>query len=496
MPVMSSVWRVVKLKKVWIPLLLVGLLVAGISYQRQQSAKPQYSTETVQRQTLVQTVSATGTVEAAEEVQLNFKTSGRLAEVRVKVGDEVAVGQRLASLESRDASSSVLTAEANLKSVQAALDKVRAGATTQDVAVYKAAVITAESTLATTKASQAQAVANAQAQWFGLAATAVGSAGNLSTATISVSGTYQSIEAGSYTIRIDDTASPTFSYFGLETSVNQTGSRSAAVPLGTYGLSVQFSSTGSLFVGDTWVVVMPNSNSASYATYKAAYEAALKTQAQQVSAAERTLAEAKLRLEQVEAPAQSYDISSAEAAVESAQAALVRARGDLSDRTIVAPVSGTITRVNNQVGETTSVAQAVLVLLAEGNHEVKVQVPESDIAKLEVGQQADMTLDAFGSADHFGGHISFIDPASTVIQDVVYYEVTVLFDERDDRVKPGMTANVDVTSAQKESVLVVPLRAVKYDADRRAYVDVLEGANLVHKDVEVGLKGDEGLVEV
>ena len=496
MSVVSSVWGVVKLKKVWIPLLLVALVVGGVMYQRQQNAKPQYSTEIVSKQNLVQTVSATGTVEAAEEVNLNFKTVGRLAEMRVKVGDKVKVGQSLASLDTREAASAVLTAEANLKSAQAALDKIRAGAKTEDVAIYEAAVTTAESNLANTKASQAQAVANALAQWVGLAAEAVASPGNLSTATISVTGTYQGMARGSYTVRIDDTANPTYSYFGLESAVSNTGSRVTGMPLGSRGLSIQFSPTGSLFAGDSWTVSIPNPNSASYATYAAAYEAALTTQTQQVEAAARALAEAKVKLEQIKAPARSYDILAAEAAVESAQAALMRSQADFSDRTMAAPVGGTVTKVNNQVGETISLAQPVLVLLAAGDQQVKVQVPESDITKLQVSQLADMTLDAFGSVEHFAGHISFLDPASTVIQDVVYYEVTVLFDDKDERIKPGMTANVDVVTAQKTDVLVIPLRSVKYEESRQPYVEVLQGGEITAKPVAIGLRGDDGLVEL
>lgn len=485
-----------KRKSFWIILVIVGLIVFGVIYQRNKNSQPQYSTEVVTKQTLKQTVSATGTVEAAEEVNLNFKSGGRLAQMRVKVGDQVKAGQNLASLDSKDASSAVLTAEANLKSAQAALAKLQAGAKAEDIAVYEAAVKTAETSLINIKSSQTQAVANALAQWMGLPAVAVASVGNLSSATVTVTGTYQGVEAGSYTIRIEDTASPTFSYFGLETGINKTGSRTNPVSLGARGLNIQFSSSGSLFVGDTWTIYIPNPNSASYATYKAAYEAALTTQKQQVESAERTLAEAKLRLEQVKSPAQSYDILAAEAAVESAQGTLLRVQSDLADRTLTAPVDGIITKVNNQVGETISLAQPVLVLLAEGNKQVKVQVPESDIAKLATGQVSDMTLDAFGSAEHFSGHISFIDPASTVIADVVYYEVTVLFDDSDERIKPGMTANVDVISAELPDVLVVPLRAVKYRDNREAYVEVLQGVNVVEKTVTVGLRGDNGLVEL
>jgi HlyD family secretion protein len=249
-------------------------------------------------------------------------------------------------------------------------------------------------------------------------------------------------------------------------------------------------------------VEIPNTSSSSYATYKAVYDAALTTQKQQVDAAEATvraaeqsLAQTQAQLAYKQAPARPYDIQSAEAAVDSARASLIRAQADLVDRTITAPVAGVITQVNYEVGETTSMSVPVVVLLAEGNHEIKVQVPEADIAKLKEGQLTDITLDAFGSIDHFSGHISFIDPASNQIQDVVYYKVTVLFDANDERIKPGMTANVDVAAASRQQVLVVPLRAIKYESGK-AYSEVLVGTEPQRRQVEIGLKGDDGLVEV
>lgn len=493
---MMNFFSFFKKKWFWIILVIIALLTGGVLYQRNKNAQPRYNTEVIKRQTLVQTVSATGTVKAAEEVRLNFKSPGRLTELRVKVGDQVKAGQLLAILDSRDTQSALLSAEAGLKSAQATLDKIRAGAKNEDIAVYEAAVKTAETNLANIKTTQAQAVANAWAQLVGLPAIAVANPGNLSTATITVTGTYKGQTSGSYIIRIDDTNSPTYSYFGLESGINQTGSRLTPVPLGNLGLNIQFSATGTLYVNDSWTINIPNTSSASYASLLAAYQAAQVAEQQQVQSAERVLAEAKLRLEQAKAPAQTYDVKVAEAAVESARAALLRAQNDLADRLLIAPVSGIVTRVNNKVGETISLTQPVVVILAAGDKEIKVQVPESDIAKLAVGQTADITLDAFGSAEHFSGHVSFIDPASTVIAEVVYYEVTVLFDDNDEKIKPGMTANVEITAAVLENVLVAPLRAVKYDENRQAFVEILQGAEVIRRPVKIGLRGDQGLVEV
>lgn len=502
-------FRFIKLKKVWIPVLLVVLIGVWVNYQRQQGLRPQYITEAARRQNLKQTVSATGTVEAAQDVKLNFKTTGRLVAINVKVGDQVKPSDRLASLDSRDAQSAVLTAEANLKSAEASLGKLRAGAQSESVTVSRAAVAAAQTTLDNTKqalvntiASQDQAVTNALAQLVGIPAAALPAKDNYSTTTLSISGTYQGSDLGSYTIKVENSG-PTYSVYGLETVVGVNGSRTTPTSLGTRGLKVLFSASGTLVGGETWTVEVPNTAASTYSSLAAAYQAALTTKKQTIDAAEATvrsaeqsLAQAQASLALVLAPPRTYDIQSAEAAVESARGALFQAQTNLSDRTIIAPVAGTITQVNNEVGETTSLTGSVIVLLAAGNQEVKVQVPESDIAKLKVGQAADMTLDAFGSSEHFPGHLSFVNPASTVVSDVVYYEVTVLFDSNDDRLKPGMTANVDVTSAAKPNVLVVPLRGVKYDNSRQPYVEVLQAGQVQRKQVTLGLRGDDGLVEV
>lgn len=498
-----------KLKKVWIPLLIIILMVVGVMYQNQKNSQATYTQESVVRQDLIQTVSATGTVKSAEEINLNFKTSGKINRIYAKVGDKVKAGDLLVSLESTDASASVLSARASLKQAEAALAKLKFGAQVEDVAVTQASVEAAKTSLANAKqsytntvSSQAQNVANTFAQLMGLSAQAIPAKENISTATLAITGTYSGSERGIYTIRLDNPITLTYSVSGLETNFGVTGSRAAPTPMGTKGLYIQFSSSGSLAANDVWTVELPNTQSASYATYEAAYRSSLTNQKQQVDAAEaivkqaeQTLAQTEAQLNLKTAPARSYDILSAEAGVASAQAALLRANNDLAERIISAPVSGIITKVNSEVGETNSLAQPVMVLLADSKQEIKVQVPESDIAKLKVSQITDITFDALGSNEHFIGHVAFIDPASTVIQDVVYYEVTVFFDSNDDRIKPGMTANVDIESGKKSGVLVVPLRAVKYE-NKKSYVEVLSGEQVLRKDVEIGLKGDDGLVEL
>jgi multidrug efflux pump subunit AcrA (membrane-fusion protein) len=123
---------------------------------------------------------------------------------------------------------------------------------------------------------------------------------------------------------------------------------------------------------------------------------------------------------------------------------------------------------------------------------VDVDVPESDIVKLAVGQQAEVTFDALGLEQKFAAVISSIEQAETKIQDVIYYKVRLQPAQRDLALKSGMTANITVFTAQKNNVLIVPSRAVKTNAEK--YVEILKDDKTVERrTVVVGLRGDEGV---
>ena len=137
----------------------------------------------------------------------------------------------------------------------------------------------------------------------------------------------------------------------------------------------------------------------------------------------------------------------------------------------------------------------VISMIGESGLEIEVDVPEADITKVKVGNEAVITLDAYGDDIKFKGNVVFIDPAETVIQDVVYYKVKVsLVDNENYEIKPGMTANVDIVTAEKDNVLVIPGRAVKQNDTK--YVEVLEEGVPQRREVKVGLRGDGGLVEI
>lgn len=175
----------------------------------------------------------------------------------------------------------------------------------------------------------------------------------------------------------------------------------------------------------------------------------------------------------------------------------------ISETTLYAPISGTVITKNVEVGETT-VANAVtantsvVTIAGEGDLEIQANVPESDIVKVALGQKADATLDAFAAQDIFSSEVIEIEPSATVIQDVVYYKVKLKFPTPDSKFKNGMSADVDIHTAEKDNVVFISERAIKDDGGRK-YVEILkdEKNNIIDRAyVSTGLKGDDGLIEI
>lgn len=173
------------------------------------------------------------------------------------------------------------------------------------------------------------------------------------------------------------------------------------------------------------------------------------------------------------------------------------ARIRLGETYIYSPISGTVIKRYHDLGEIAIFNNTVLTV-ANGEMQIEANIPESDIIKISLGQKADISFDAFPVDVKFEATVFKIDPSSTVIQDVVYYRIKLKLDSFDERLKPGMSCDIDVKTSEKKNVIAVPLRAVKTEDDKK-YVEILkdEKNNITEKAyVKTGLEGDDGIVEV
>ncbi len=223
-----------------------------------------------------------------------------------------------------------------------------------------------------------------------------------------------------------------------------------------------------------------------------------------VDSASKALAVSQLEFDRTTSPARAEDVLAARAQVNEAQAQLDYAQAQIDNSVIKAPIDGIISAVNYEVGENVTPDTPVITMLNPDDLEAEVLVSEADIAKIAIGQNAEITFDAFGDGIKFAGQVYFIDPASTMVQDVVYYRVKTRLTDRNQiesenniTVKPGMTANLTITTAEKDNVVSIPSRAVIENADGSEDVRILKPDGTVEeRPVKTGLRGDEGMVEI
>ncbi len=159
----------------------------------------------------------------------------------------------------------------------------------------------------------------------------------------------------------------------------------------------------------------------------------------------------------------SYD--SAAARLEAALAALRAAQVDLDRTYIHAPVNGVVIARNVDVGQTVaaSLQAPILFLIAEdlSKMQVDTNVDEADISRIQVGQQASFTVDAFPE-EVFKGQVVQIRQAPIVQQNVVTYNVVVAVVNPELKLKPGLTANVKILVDRRANALKIPNAALRF----------------------------------
>jgi HlyD family secretion protein len=159
-----------------------------------------------------------------------------------------------------------------------------------------------------------------------------------------------------------------------------------------------------------------------------------------------------------------------EAGVKQAEAALQEARINLDYTNITSPVDGVVVSRNVDVGQTVAASfqTPTLFLIAQDltKMQVDTNVSESDIGGVRHGQPASFTVDAYPGRE-FHGVVAQVRNAPITVQNVVTYDVVIAVDNSDLALKPGMTATVTITTAQRDNVLRLPLRALRFHPDHK-----------------------------
>lgn len=227
-------------------------------------------------------------------------------------------------------------------------------------------------------------------------------------------------------------------------------------------------------------------------------EQQISTAESQVSKSKESWQVAQAQYEKIIASADRHDIALAQAKIRQAQALLEAINKKIENCKINSPINGTIIKTNYEIGEQAGAGQTVISISGEDKFKIETLISESDIAKIKMGNSANIIFDAFGSDIEFIGKVCFIEPAETVIQDVIYYKSEITLENAEQykkNIKSGMTADVTIITAKKSNVLIMPSRAV-IEKNNDKIVRMLVNGTINEALVKVGLRGDEGIVEV
>jgi len=586
MPKQVRFYRKTKFFVLIIALLLLG--VGAYAYLNKEMV-PSYEFIIAKKSNIIQEVSVTGRVNAAESVDLAFEVGGKAEKIYVGVGDKVKAGDLLISLNSNDLKAQLLQAQANVssaaarqkqyeasvKSEQAKLDDLKKGYGRQEIQLAETGVSNAKKVITDSETNLSETKSKAEADLESVYQDALNSlpkavyAGKTALITMTdiqyahfngtdskentlasaketavkelfsvqnagrwITQSISSLNGGLYGEA--QSASENTTSSDIESLLIKTMNvlRKVKVALDSVPLSdtLTASEKTSLDTQKTNInseIASLSAKQQSISVQKVTNNNAISSAQTQINSAKNALSTAQNELKLKRAGYSKDQISAQEAQVDSAKANLASQKASVSeayanvqyyqaqiDKTVLkAPISGIITRIEAKPGEiimpgssTSDTQKSLVTIISEGTFEIEADIPEVDIAKVKVGDSAKITLDAYGSDVEFEAVVMSVDPAETIIEGVSTYKTTLVFITEDERIKPGMTANIDILTAEKDNVVAIPQRAI-VTKDGSKVVRILNTVtDPQHPDktieqldtvtVETGLKGSSGDVEI
>lgn len=447
----------------------------------------------VTRGILTQEVSVTGRVKPAESVALAFERSGRIALVAVGVGSRVSAGQILSSLFNADLAASLADAKAGVKKEEAKLAELMRGTRSEELAVQEVKVREARQVLFDAiqdgyrKADDA--IHNKVDQFIDNAR----SASPHFTVTIPDGSLRSSLENEralrelSYVAWSDSLAALSVTDDIFTEAVRARTALSEIRAFLDRVASALASAVPSSSISQTTI----NGYRTDITTARTNVNAAISSLASAESDVAVKISELALKRAGI-APEQ---IAAQEAALEQARAKVASAEAEFVKTRIASPMRGIVTQKNANVGEIVSVQTIVFSLNSDSAFQMEANVPEADIAKIKIGNQVRVTLDAYGNDIAFRARVVQIDPAETIVDGVATYRVEFQFDIEDARIKSGMTANIDIETAKKEGVLLLSQRAM-FRKNGDMVVKIRDASGIREVLIKTGIRGSDGMVEI
>jgi len=497
------------LKKIlnkWVIGVIAVVIVGGGIYAATHRGNSSAQLISVTRGSVTETVSVTGNTTAVQNVSLGFESAGTVSRVNFEVGDKVAAGQVLASLNASDLAAQLKQAQANVDAENARLAGLQAGSRPEDIAASQAALSKAQQDLANIYAGIADKSADSYAKANDAVRTQLSvffTNGESNNPQLTFQTNSSQAGSAAATARASATAALNSWQSDLST-VTSASSVSDTTTLLNQGVTALSAIRNFLTSVSTALNGATSLDATTLAQYKADVTVALNEVntassnlnaiVQSIPSQQATVDQAKASLALKQAGSTAQDIAAQQAQVEQAQASVESVQAKLQNSQIVAPISGVITQMDAKVGQTASPNTPLVSIISQNGYEIDANIPETDIGKVAVGNTVDMTLDAF-PGETFQGSVFYIDPAETITQGVVDYKIKVSFKNPDTRIKSGLTANLNIETRVRDNVLILPQYAILQN-DQGTFVEVVENGKTVNKPVTLGIQDQKGNVEI
>ncbi|KKR22407.1 MAG: hypothetical protein UT53_C0041G0003 [Candidatus Yanofskybacteria bacterium GW2011_GWD2_39_48] len=527
----SGVISFVIRRKYAVILTLIMLLIASYFIFKPNSISIRTAVASIGR--VEQIISATGKVEKADMADLAFDRSGRVSWVGIRVGDRVKSGQILAMLDTGELSAQRMNAVANLDSVKAKMDQILSGARQEDVNIAQINYDNALKNLNNAKTKNSLDVIrnalngalNAMVSYTDIQYVYFSDNSNDSTIIAN-----QKEDILQYIFKTSQLGRTNSWYFlnlksGLIDSLNRLdqnynadqiklllGDTKTALYRTKDGLDIMYSKMNGVVSTEAEKTKISNAKTSILSQISS-----LISQEQTITMAEASFNNAEAQLNLKKAPATEFDITMAMAQVTQAEAGLALIDAQISKNLIRSPIGGIVASSDIQRGEISSPGKVVITILGDSNYEITANIPEADITKVRVDNVVKVTLDAFGQDVIWQAKVTSIYPSEKMIEGVPTYETKIQFDVNgDERIKTGLTANLEITNAIKDNIINVPSRSI-YEKDGQKFVKVVvqnddniamtRFANLSETienkktiiyevPISVGLKGSDGKTEI
>jgi len=473
--------------RIVIGIIAAVIVVGGAIWYVTSATPPTFGAVTVQKGNVVESVDEPGSVLAENSAVMSFQEAGQIAGVNVQEGSVVSAGAVLASLDAAQLQAAVGQASAGLAAAQAQLDSLTSGTRPQQLAIDQSAVASADQALGiavgNAYSASDDAVRNQLDNMFSNAQSSNPAFNVPSNSTPGAVTTIQNERVQIGTALTAWYAAQTATSTGFDpasiSAMALTNLQQIQAYINTIALVVNSATTsGSI-------------SSAALAQYKAEITAAraeVEASIGALSGDQTALTAAQNILTLAQAGSTPQAIEAQQAVVAQAQAAAQSAQVALDHASIVAPFGGTVQNLTAQIGQVVSPGAPMMTLVNNGGLKIQTYVSEKDVANIKTGNQAQVTLDAFGTGTSFPATVTTVDAAETQVNGTAAYMVTLHFTNPNGQIKDGMTGNVHIIEAEHDNVIEVPSNLV-INNNGSYFVLLQQGSTATEQPVQVGIVG-------